>query len=139
MSCPQCLGPFTMPMAPAFFSSLAPPPVRTQAGAFQFEDSRGREDDDFRSPAPYRSNKDKFLAGCFALFFGCLGLHWFYLGQGGLGVSVLLSFFAIIGLTACVPPAGAIAFLVMAVMGLIRAIVLFTMDDRDFHRQYGRR
>lgn len=66
--------------------------------------------------------RDKNIAGVLALFFGWLGLHRFYLRQTALGVFSVLFFWT------------GIPFLV----GLIDALVFFTMDKDEFDIKYNR-
>ncbi|MEY3051975.1 MAG: hypothetical protein RLY31_1760 [Bacteroidota bacterium] len=66
--------------------------------------------------------KDKYVAGLLALFLGWFGLHRFYLGQVGRGLLYL--FFC--------------WFPLVWVISLVDAILLFSMDDRMFHRRYSR-
>lgn len=67
--------------------------------------------------------KDKNVAGILALFFGWIGIHRFYLGQVGLGILYALLFWSGIS----------------AVLGLIDAIVFFSMDKDAFDVKYNRR
>lgn len=64
--------------------------------------------------------KKKTTAGLLALFLGWAGVHRFYLGQTGLGV---LYFFLMF-------------FGVSFILGLIDAIVFFSMDEKEFERKY---
>lgn len=64
--------------------------------------------------------KDKTAAGFLALFAGFLGAHRFYLGQVGWGIFYFLLMFT------------GISFLI----GLIDAIVFFSMDQDKFDLQY---
>ncbi len=66
--------------------------------------------------------KDKNVAGILALFLGGFGVHRFYLGQTGLGVFYLIFCW----------------FPVMWIIGLIDAIVFFSMDKDNFDRKYNR-
>jgi TM2 domain-containing membrane protein YozV len=66
--------------------------------------------------------KDKNVAGILALFFGWIGIHRFYLGQVGLGILYALLFWSGIS----------------AVLGLIDAIVFFSMDKDTFDIKYNR-
>lgn len=67
--------------------------------------------------------KDKNVAGILALFFGWIGIHRFYLGQVGLGILYAVLFWSGIS----------------AVLGLIDAIVFFSMDNEAFDQKYNRR
>ena len=67
--------------------------------------------------------KDKNVAAVFALFFGSLGLHRFYLRQTGLGIFYLVFFWTAIP----------------ALISLIDAIVFFSMDKDDFDYKYNRK
>ena len=64
--------------------------------------------------------RNKTTAGLFALFLGWAGVHRFYLGQAGLGV--LYFFLMFVG----------ISFF----LGIIDAVVFFSMDEDDFNRKY---
>ena len=66
--------------------------------------------------------KDKNVAGILALFLGGFGVHRFYLGQNGLGVFYLLFFW----------------FPIIWFVGLIDAIVFFSMDKENFDRKYNK-
>lgn len=66
--------------------------------------------------------KDKNIAGILALFLGGFGIHRFYLGQTGLGVFYLIFCW----------------FPVMWMVGLIDAIVLFSMDKENFDVKYNK-
>lgn len=66
--------------------------------------------------------KDKNVAGILALFLGGFGVHRFYLGQTGLGVFYLIFCW----------------FPVMWIIGVIDAIVFFSMDKGNFDRKYNR-
>lgn len=66
--------------------------------------------------------KDKNIAGVLALFLGAFGVHRFYLGQVGLGI--LYAMFVATG--------------VSMVLGVIDAIVFFSMDQDSFDIKYNR-
>jgi len=67
--------------------------------------------------------KDKNVAGILALFLGWLGIHRFYLGQGGLGVAYLIFSWT---------P-------VIWIISFIDAISFFVMDKEVFDRKYNPR
>lgn len=64
--------------------------------------------------------KDKNLAGVLALIFGSLGVHRFYLGQIGLGILYLFFFW------------------ISWFIGIIDAIIFFSMDQDEFDRKYNK-
>lgn len=47
-----------------------------------------------QGPRAYSKGKSKGVAAILALFFGGIGIHWFYLGKNKRGVAYLLFFFA---------------------------------------------
>lgn len=65
--------------------------------------------------------KNKTTAGLFALFLGWAGIHRFYLGQTGLGILYFFLMFV---------------FGISFILGLIDAIVFFSMSDAEFDRKY---
>ena len=67
--------------------------------------------------------KSKTTAGILALFLGGLGIHKFYLGQGGMGILYLLFCWTYIP----------------AIAGFIEAIIYFTMNDDQFNMRYNGR
>jgi len=66
--------------------------------------------------------KDKNVAAIFALFFGIIGVHRFYLGQVGRGLFYLFFFWTFIPLF----------------ISFIDAIVFFSMDKDEFDFKYNR-
>ncbi|HEY3387024.1 MAG TPA: NINE protein [Saprospiraceae bacterium] len=67
--------------------------------------------------------RNKTAAGLFAIFLGWAGVHRFYLGQVGLGI--LYVFLTIISFG-----------IISSILGLIDAVVLFTMADEQFDQKY---
>ena len=70
-------------------------------------------------PIPYTS-RSKSTAALLAFFLGGLGVHKFYLGQGGLGVLYLLFCWTFIP----------------AFVAFIEALVLFGMSEREFAMKF---
>ena len=66
------------------------------------------------------NKKDKTLAGLLALFAGSLGIHHFYLGNGGMGLLHLLFCW----------------FPVTWIVALVDAVQLFTRPQHEFDRRY---
>jgi TM2 domain-containing membrane protein YozV len=66
------------------------------------------------------TTRSKTTAAILAFFLGGFGIHKFYLGRGGAGVAYLLFCWT----------------LIPAVLALIDAIVLLTMDQRAFEFKY---
>lgn len=64
--------------------------------------------------------KDKNIAAIISFIFGAFGIHRFYLGQVGLGITYLIFFWT--GIT--------------TVIGIIDAIILLSMDQREFDHKY---
>lgn len=66
------------------------------------------------------TTKSKTSAGLLALFLGGIGIHKFYLGQGGMGVVYLLFCWTFIP----------------AIVSFIEAIILLGMSDAEFARKF---
>ena len=70
---------------------------------------------------PYRSKKDKLLAGILGILLGSFGIQYFYLGNIAAGIlSLLFCWSGIPGL-----------------IGFIHGIVLLCMNDDEFHSKHG--
>jgi len=76
-----------------------------------------------RQPSLRRSGKisRRVAAAIFAIIFGSLGVHRFYLGQIGWGILYVLFCWT----------------LIPAVAGLIEGILYLTMSEEDFEAKYG--
>lgn len=70
---------------------------------------------------PAEPTKDRMTAGLLALFLGGIGIHKFYLNQGGMGILYLLFSWTFIP--------GIIAF--------VEGIQYLTMTDQQFHQRFG--
>ena len=77
--------------------------------------------------------RNKVTAGLFALFFGTLGLHWFYLGQRTRGI---LYFIATLITFAFSVSNDAPFVLIMALVVLIDTLLLFSMPKEEFDEKY---
>jgi TM2 domain-containing membrane protein YozV len=73
--------------------------------------------------------KNKLVAALLAIFLGTLGLHKFYLGKIGWGITYLLLSF-ILGITVIVP-------LIIALISFIEGISYLAMSDESFTEKYG--
>jgi TM2 domain-containing membrane protein YozV len=67
--------------------------------------------------------RNKTAAGLFAIFLGWAGVHRFYLGQVGLGI--LYVFLTIVSFA-----------IIPTFIGIIDAIILFSMSEEDFDAKY---
>ncbi len=80
--------------------------------------------------------KNKTTAGIFALFFGPLGIHRFYLGERKLGrfyaIATAILFVASINI-------GGPIVMIMGVVSFIDAILLLSMDREEFNEKYNQR
>lgn len=72
--------------------------------------------------------KSKTAAGLLGIFFGELGIHWFYLGKTGRGVAHLL-IFLLLWWTIFVP-------IIQVIIVLIEGIMILCMSDEQFNAQY---
>lgn len=77
---------------------------------------------------PY--GKSRGVAALLALFLGYLGVHYFYCGKAGAGVTFLLVNL-ILGPLTC-----GIFTSIFAIFTLIQAILMFCMTNEDFERKY---
>ncbi|WP_116125221.1 NINE protein [Lewinella sp. IMCC34183] len=78
--------------------------------------------------------KEKTIAAVLAFFGGIVGLQRFYLGQKGLGMAHL--FFFILALFAGPNPFTVLLISLAAIFGVIDAITLLSMDQREFDLKF---
>ncbi len=106
--------------APDYAPSAPPPqaPYQPPPGPYQQPAGPYQQQPPHYPAAP---TKDRMTAGLLALFLGGIGIHKFYLNQGGLGVLYLLFSWTFIP--------GIIAF--------IEGIQYLTMTDQQFHQRFG--
>ena len=77
------------------------------------------------SPSPLpRHGRNKIVAALLALFLGMLGIHRFYLGRTGSGVTMLLLTMTVIGTA------------ITAIWSLIDAVRLLVMPEGEFVERY---
>lgn len=78
------------------------------------------------APPPIANDRNKYVAAIIAFFFGPLGIHRFYLGRVGSGITMLVLSCTIVGLLVSIP---------WAFIDMIRYLV---MSDREFAARYAR-
>jgi TM2 domain-containing membrane protein YozV len=76
-------------------------------------------------PRPASEGRSRITAALLALFLGVAGAHKFYLGRIKMGIIYIL-----ISLTA-------IGFAITLALSIYDAIILFTMSDEEFARNFG--
>ena len=79
-------------------------------------------------PAALADDKNRFIAAILAFLFGPLGLHKFYLGRNGAGVTMLLC--GTIGWVLIIPG------LVVCVIAFVEFIIYLVKGDAAFRRDY---
>lgn len=72
------------------------------------------------------SGKSRGVAGLMALLLGCFGLHYFYLGKTGAGITFLL-----ITILSCF-----ILGSLVQVVAVIQGVLFFTMTSDEFERKW---
>lgn len=72
--------------------------------------------------------KNKIVAAILALFLGSLGIHWFYLGKNGRGLTYLL-----ITILLCWT---VVAPVIISIIAFIEGILLLLMPDVEFDAKY---
>ncbi len=95
---------------------------------------RDEDDDDDRprrkkkggSRLPDDVGSRKMTAGILGILLNCLGIHKFYLGMSGAGLTMLL-----VTLLTC-----GVGWLVMWPIGLIEGIIYLTKSDEEFYETY---
>lgn len=80
--------------------------------------------------------KNKIIAGVLALFFGGLGIHWFYLDETTKGVTYLAT--TIIGFILSFIIIGFIPLIVIGLLALIDALKFLLMSDEEFNAKYNK-
>ena len=78
--------------------------------------------------------KEKTIAAILAFFGGIVGLQRFYLGQRGLGMAHL--FFFVLAMFAGPNPFTVLLISLAAIFGVIDAITLLAMDEREFDLKF---
>ena len=76
-----------------------------------------------------RSGKSRGVFALLAIFFGYLGIHFFYIGKNGAGVTnIVITLFSWILLFI---PLG-----ILSILTLIQGILALTMSEEEFERKY---
>ena len=78
------------------------------------------------APTPVTTSRNRIVAALLAFFFGTLGIHRFYLGRNGSGITMLVLSLTIVGLFVSAPWA------------LIDAARYLLMSDEEFAARYAR-
>jgi len=78
------------------------------------------------APAPDQHDRNKYVAALLAFVLGPLGIHRFYLGRTGSGITMLVMTCTLVGLIISAP---------WALIDMIRYLV---MSDREFAARYAR-
>ena len=78
------------------------------------------------APTPVTTSRNRIVAALLAFFFGTLGIHRFYLGRNGSGITMLVLSLTIVGLFVSAPCA------------LIDAVRYLLMSDEEFAARYAR-
>ena len=107
----------------------APAPYRGAYVDFVIQDGNATEIYQAIAAPPAASSGKRVTAGIFALVFGGLGIHKFYLGYTSAGVIHLLVFF--IGMLPLF-----IGTLVISVIAMIEGIIYLTKSDEEFDQTY---
>ena len=83
-------------------------------------------------PSGYRrtGSQSKVAAGVFAILLGGLGIHGFYIGNMGMGITFLLVS-VVGGIVTC-----GIASGVMGLLALVQGILYLVASDEEFHQKY---
>jgi TM2 domain-containing membrane protein YozV len=109
-------------VAPTQVADGPPPPVAVPAQAPQpYAQAQYYQQPVVVQAPPSPSSKDRTSAGIMALLVGGIGIHKFYLGQGGWGVIYLL--FCWTGIP--------------AIVAFIEGIQYLSMSDEQFARRFG--
>jgi TM2 domain-containing membrane protein YozV len=96
---------------------------------FQSEGAQARSIYSLASPSALSGDKNRIVAALLAFFLGGLGIHKFYLGRNGAGLTMLLcSIFGVILLF--------IPSLVMGLIAFIEFIIYLVISDEDFEERY---
>jgi len=82
----------------------------------------------------------KIPAGILAIFFGCFGMHKFFLGRNNAGIA-LIAVYAFGWLISHLLGIGGLIMLLVHILTVAEGVILLLKSDSDFYHQYimGRR
>ena len=81
------------------------------------------------TPPGTQARKSNIAAGLLAIFLGGFGIHKFYIGASGAGVTMLLVSVLLFWVFL-------IPTIIIMIIALIEGIIYLTKDDDEFHRVY---
>ena len=97
---------------------------REQSQWQQFGNQAASTVDDVFSSGP--SGKSRGVAGLLALFLGCVGLHYFYIGKTSAGVLFLVATMLTCGILG----------VVTEIVSIIQGVLFFTSTQDEFERRW---
>jgi TM2 domain-containing membrane protein YozV len=103
-------------------------PILGQVVDFRCESGRARSIYGLAAPRAVASDKNKLVAALLAFLFGWFGIHKFYLGRTGAGITMLLC--STIGFILILPP------FIMGLIAFIEFIIYLVIPEEEFERRY---
>jgi TM2 domain-containing membrane protein YozV len=125
--CSQCGHRFQTQFArPDVTQVFTPPPEQPTVPPYEYRTPPGA--------ATYVEEKSKIAAALFAFFLGGLGVHGFYLGNAGMGATLLA--INLVSIPLMLVGIGFLGWFAIWIITLIQAILYISATDYDFHRKY---